>query len=735
MTTTTTTNNTTIITNHFLSTSSSTDRTPVFQQQQQQQQQYYQRPAERRRQRRFTLSHPHRTFVVLISFVMTMVVISSLQPLQRMMFAPSLLQPQRMTMMKTILISAFRSSSSVGTVVIPQYRLQRYDHSSGVKKSSSTHWIQMSRMDRFHTTSSLFSSSTSRRSGTTTTSSSTGSKLHSTSSNKEEMMTSVTAVSDATETLGATSTSNERLSAKGLSLDIKTITNHYDIVYSHMMSRNPANTVALNAIQRIANTAKQRTTLIQQRDTALNERRTYSDQIGALLRQQKKFLAQHKLASDVDVTTIADTTLQEQYQQMIQELEVKMKDSNRVAAVAEETEEQLNVLQTEMDDQLSILPNLLDDQVPVGRDEADNEVIHTHGDIYTLPQRLGWPAKYCSSSSSSSSEATSEDSWKPAWHDDIATRVDGYMSDAAVQMSGSRFIALRADIAQLERAIGQWMLDLHTSSEHNYVEVSVPYVVSRSTLVGTGQLPKFEEDLFAITTNSHTCNGEDAFLIPTAEVPITNLHRNEVLNEEDLPISYVALTPCFRAEAGSYGRDTKGLIRTHQFQKVELVKITSATTSQEQHELLTSHAEKCLQLLELPYRKVRLCSGDIGFSANHCYDLEVYLPGSQEYREISSCSNTGDFQARRLALRYRPKPIENTESTKGGGKAKKGGNKVKPVLCHTINGSGLAVGRTLVAILENYQRPDGSIVIPEVLRPYMKGKEVILKPSSSPAEA
>ena len=658
------------------------------------------------------------------------------------MFAPSLqlLQPQpqqRMTMMKTILISAFRSSSgSVGTVVIPQYRLHRYDHSSGVKKPSSTHWGQMSRMDRFHTTSSLFSSSRRSGSSTSTSSTSTSSKLHSTSSNKEEMMTSVTAVSDATETLGATSTSNERLSAKGLSLDIKTITNHYDIVYSHMISRNPANTVALNAIQRIANTAKQRTTLIQQRDTALNERRTYSDQIGALLRQQKEFLAQHKLASDVDVTTIADTTLQEQYQQMIQELEVKMKDSNRVAAVAEETEEQLNVLQTEMDDQLSILPNLLDDQVPVGRDEADNEVIHTHGDIYTLPQRLGWPAKYCSSSSSSSSsEATSEDSWKPAWHDDIATRVDGYMSDAAVQMSGSRFIALRAEIAQLERAIGQWMLDLHTSSEHNYVEVSVPYVVSRSTLVGTGQLPKFEEDLFAITTNSHTCNGEDAFLIPTAEVPITNLHRNEVLNEEDLPISYVALTPCFRAEAGSYGRDTKGLIRTHQFQKVELVKITSATTSQEQHELLTSHAEKCLQLLELPYRKVRLCSGDIGFSANHCYDLEVYLPGSQEYREISSCSNTGDFQARRLALRYRPKPIENTESTKGGGKAKKGGNKVKPVLCHTINGSGLAVGRTLVAILENYQRPDGSIVIPEVLRPYMKGKEVILKPSSSPAEA
>jgi seryl-tRNA synthetase len=215
-------------------------------------------------------------------------------------------------------------------------------------------------------------------------------------------------------------------------------------------------------------------------------------------------------------------------------------------------------------------------------------------------------------------------------------------------------------------------------------------------------------------------------LIPTAEVPLTNMHANSILEESDLPISYVAWTPCFRAEAGSSGRDTRGLIRTHQFHKVELVKITSAADSDEQHELLTSHAEACLQALELPYRKVRLCSGDVGFSARHCYDLEVWLPGAAEYREISSCSNTGEFQTRRMGLRYRPMPPP-AEPNEGGKKKKQ--KKPKPELCHTINGSGLAVGRTLVAVLENYQRPDGSVVVPEVLRPYMGGKEVLEAPT------
>jgi len=198
----------------------------------------------------------------------------------------------------------------------------------------------------------------------------------------------------------------------------------------------------------------------------------------------------------------------------------------------------------------------------------------------------------------------------------------------------------------------------------------------------------------------------------------SKLHREQVLEEADLPLSYVAWTPCFRAEAGSYGRDTKGLIRTHQFQKVELVKITAADNSGEHHEELTKHAEACLQALKLPYRKVRLCSGDTGFAARHCYDLEVWLPGAREYREISSCSNTGDFQARRMSLRYRPKPEQGSKK------------KPKPVLCHTINGSGLAIGRTLVAVLENYQKEDGSVVVPEVLRPYMGGKEILKPPAS-----
>ena len=297
----------------------------------------------------------------------------------------------------------------------------------------------------------------------------------------------------------------------------------------------------------------------------------------------------------------------------------------------------------------------------------------------------------------------------------------------AVQMSGARFVALSGVVAQLERAIGMFFMDMHTQKA-GYTEVAVPLVVSRSTLEGTSQLPKFEEDLFAITTQSHTCNGEDAFLIPTAEVPVTNLHRGAVLEEADLPLKYVAWTPCFRAEAGSYGRDTKGLIRTHQFYKVELVKICTPETSAAEHEALTADAEACLQALELPYRKVRLCAGDIGFAARHCYDLEVWLPGAAEYREISSCSNCGDFQARRMGLRYRPKAVETSDKSEGAGKKKKA-KKPKPVLCHTMNGSGLAVGRTLVAVLENYQRPDGSVVVPKVLQPYMGGKEVLESPS------
>lgn len=396
------------------------------------------------------------------------------------------------------------------------------------------------------------------------------------------------------------------------------------------------------------------------------------------------------------------------------EVEEAKKKSSEAAEEAKVIEGKLDELQNEVDALLAGIPNLLDDETPDGGDEADNEEVEMWGDQQALPTKLGWPA---------------DDSFDPLWHDDVASALDGWKSENAVAISGARFVALSGHVARLERAISSFFLDMHVT-ENGYTEVSVPLVVGRSALEGTSQLPKFEEDLFKIDTESHLCNGEDAFLIPTAEVPLTNMHRDSILEEKDLPISYVALTPCFRAEAGSYGRDTRGLIRTHQFSKVELVKITTGESSKEEHETLTRHAQKCLEALELPYRKVRLCSGDIGFAARHCYDLEVWLPGSKEFREISSCSNTGDFQARRMNLRYRPEAKEvdgdaSAEKNQNKGGKKKKAKKPKPVFCHTINGSGLAVGRTLVAVLENYQMPDGSVVVPEVLRPYLGGLEIL----------
>jgi seryl-tRNA synthetase len=480
-------------------------------------------------------------------------------------------------------------------------------------------------------------------------------------------------------------TVNGRIPRDGLSLDVKTIVSHTELVLSHLKSRR-ASAETIEAAKTTASLQSKRVSLIQTRDDFLNQRKEASALVGKLMRDKDN----------------ADP----------EEVEKQKAISAEAAEGAQKAEEALEEIQSTMDSMLAGIPNLLDDNVPDGADEAHNQEVSRWGDIDALPKKLEWTEDF-----------------EPKWHDDVATGVNGYLAEAAVAMSGARFVALSGPIAQMERALSMFFLDLHTGT-HGYTEVSVPYVVGRSALEGTSQLPKFQEDLFAITPESHTCNGEDAFLIPTAEVPLTNMHRGDILEEKDLPISYVAWTPCFRAEAGSYGRDTKGLIRTHQFQKVELVKITSAADSDAQHELLTSHAEACLQALELPYRKVRLCSGDIGFSARHCYDLEVWLPGASEYREISSCSNTGDFQARRMALRYRPEPppaSEEEESNKGGKKKKQ--KKPKPELCHTINGSGLAVGRTLVAVLENYQRPDGSVVVPEVLRPYMGGKEVIEVPT------
>eukprot|EP00536_Pseudo-nitzschia_multiseries_P010199 jgi/Psemu1/202716/e_gw1.305.57.1 len=455
------------------------------------------------------------------------------------------------------------------------------------------------------------------------------------------------------------------------------------------MKSRRASDEALEAVNTIASLQSKRVALIQERDNFLNQRKEASAVVGQLMR---------KLNSKNDDD-------EGDKEEAAAEVEKQKELSAAAAEGAQKADEELESIQKSMDDMLAGIPNLLDDKVPDGTDETENEVVSEWGDIGALPKKLEWTEDF-----------------EPKWHDDVASGLNGYQAEAGVKMSGTRFVALSGSIARLERALAMFFLDLHTG-KHGYTEVSVPYIVGRSALEGTSQLPKFQEDLFAITPESHTCNGEDAFLIPTAEVPVTNLHADSILEEKDLPLSYVAWTPCFRAEAGSSGRDTKGLIRTHQFQKVELVKITTADSSDEEHELLTSHAEACLQALELPYRKVRLCSGDIGFSARHCYDLEVWLPGAAEYREISSCSNTGDFQARRMALRYRPEPPPAPEGD--AGKKKKKPKKMKPELCHTINGSGLAVGRTLVAVLENYQRADGSVVVPEVLRPYMGGVEVL----------
>lgn len=330
-------------------------------------------------------------------------------------------------------------------------------------------------------------------------------------------------------------------------------------------------------------------------------------------------------------------------------------------------EQELNTVTQQLDDLLLGVPNLPCDSVPVGKSEDENVKVREWG----TPKTFDFAVKD---------------------HVEIGERQGGIDFEAAAKISGSRFVVLRQKVARLHRALAQFMLDLHTK-EHGYNEVYVPYMVHANALKGTGQLPKFKEDLFEI-------EGEWPFyLIPTAEVPTTNLVREMILEAAEVPLKFVAQTPCFRSEAGSYGRDVRGMIRQHQFEKVELVQIVTAEQSDAALEELTSHAEKVLQLLELPYRVMALCTGDMGFSAHKTYDLEVWLPSQKTYREISSCSNCGDFQARRMQARVR-----NADN--------------KPELVHTLNGSGLAVGRTLVAILENYQTAEGDFDIPTVLQKY-----------------
>jgi seryl-tRNA synthetase len=342
----------------------------------------------------------------------------------------------------------------------------------------------------------------------------------------------------------------------------------------------------------------------------------------------------------------------------------------------EGNELRLGELLKEFDDFVALIPNLPQESVPVGRSEADNVEVH----------RWGTPRSY---------DFAVKD------HVDLGESLGQLDFATAAKIAGARFSLMKGPLARLHRAIAQFMLDTHTD-EHGYTEVYAPYLVNAASLHGTGQLPKFEADLFKIMRP----DAEPLYLIPTAEVPVTNIVRDEILAGDALPLKMVCHTPCFRSEAGSYGKDTRGMIRQHQFDKVELVQIVAADQSNEAHVALTRHAEVILEKLELPYRRVALCTGDMGFSSAKTYDLEVWLPAQNTYREISSCSNFESFQARRMQARVR-------------------NDKNKTELVHTLNGSGLAVGRTLVAIMENYQNADGSITVPAVLRPYMGGRETI----------
>jgi len=367
--------------------------------------------------------------------------------------------------------------------------------------------------------------------------------------------------------------------------------------------------------------------------------------------------------------------------QQVAVLKREKKDADQLIAEMKEVgdkikglDDHLRNVEETLEKLLLSIPNIPHESVPVGETEDDNVEIRKWGEIPSF-----------------------EFEPKPHW--DVADGLGIVDFERAGKVTGSRFVFYKGLGAKLERALFNFMLDLHTE-EHGYEEVLPPYIVNRASMTGTGQLPKFEEDAFRIES-------EDFFLIPTAEVPVTNLHRDEILSGEDLPINYAAFSACFRSEAGSAGRDTRGLIRQHQFNKVELVKFVKPEDSYEELEKLTGHAEKVLQLLGLPYRVLSMCTGDLGFTAAKKYDIEVWIPSYETYREISSCSNFESFQARRANIRFR-------REAKG-----------KPEAVHTLNGSGLAIGRTVAAILENFQQADGSVVIPEVLRPYMGNREVI----------
>lgn len=422
-------------------------------------------------------------------------------------------------------------------------------------------------------------------------------------------------------------------------LDIKFVRNNPEIVKESLRKRN-SSTEIVDEFLAVDEERRKRIFLTEEYKS---KRNSVSEQIGTL----------KKAGQNAD------------------ELVLEMK---AVSQKIKEWDEEIRQIEERQKELMLNIPNIPHATVPEGLDESANR----------LERRWGTPRDFA---------------FKPKPHWEIGEDLELLDFERAAKVTGARFTFYRGLGARLERALINFMLDLHTS-EHGYIELLPPFMVNRDSMIGTGQLPKFAEDMFHL-------ENVDYFLIPTAEVPVTNIYREEILNEEDLPIYHVAYTPCFRAEAGAHGRDTRGLIRQHQFNKVELVKFAHPANSYEELEKLTANAERVLQLLELPYQVVCLSTGDMGFSSAKTYDLEVWLPSFGIYREISSCSNFEDFQARRANIRFRPR------------------GKGKPEFVHTLNGSGLAIGRTTSAILENYQQEDGSIVIPKVLRPYMGGCELI----------
>ena len=426
-------------------------------------------------------------------------------------------------------------------------------------------------------------------------------------------------------------------------LDLNYVRENLDAVKTALQNRN----FPTEKLEKFAELDAQRREIIRKTDEINKQRNIISKNIGALIRAGKHEEAKREKK--------AITTLEENTPLIEEGVRKRFEDAMR--------------------DLLSHLPNIPAADVPIGADEAANVEVRTWGE----------PREF---------------DFEPKDHVDLGEALDILDLERATKITGSRFAILNGAGARLERALVNFMLDVHTR-EHGYTETLPPFLVNRKSLFGTNQLPKFEADLF------HIKDERELALIPTAEVPVTNYHAEEILEAKDLPKYYAAYSPCFRSEAGSYGRDTRGLIRQHQFEKVELVKLAMPENSVEEHEKLTQNAERILQLLGLPYRTVILSTGDMGFGATKTYDIEVWLPSQKTYREISSCSNCGDFQARRMNLRFR----------RAGG--------AKPEFVHTLNGSGLAVGRTWIAVLENYQQADGSILIPEILHQYMNGLEKI----------